>query len=367
MPDTLPPVWEIEEQTKAKHQILEEYLKAWFPIIGRWQGRILYVDGFAGPGTYKNGEDGSPIIAIRTALEHNMLSENTKITFAFIEQNKERSEILKKILKEKFTNLPDRFYYEVDTSEFTKRLGTLLDIIDADGAKLAPTFAFLDPFGYSDIPITLIGRFLEHEKCEVLITFMTGFVNRFLDPTHERAITALYGSEKWKEARLITETNERLNFLLNLYIEQLQIVTGVKYVRSFRMIRSDNHEVYNLIFCTNHWKGLEVMKKAMLKVDRRGTYTFSGRLGFAQTFLFDNTDESTWMPQIAQKIFQRFKGQTVNVEAIHKFVITDTDNIFKKEILKYLEKQNPSLILNVTKRKTKALSYPDGCHIQFAS
>ena len=57
-------VWPIEPHTKAKHQILEEYLKAWYPILSSWQGRVLYLDGFAGPGTYSGGEDGSPRLHI---------------------------------------------------------------------------------------------------------------------------------------------------------------------------------------------------------------------------------------------------------------------------------------------------------------
>lgn len=63
-------VWSIEPHTRAKHQILEECLKAWFPILLRWQGRVLYLDGFAGPGVYSGGEEGSPIIALKTALTH---------------------------------------------------------------------------------------------------------------------------------------------------------------------------------------------------------------------------------------------------------------------------------------------------------
>ena len=39
-------IWEIEPHTEAKHEILEKYLNAWLPIMTRWNGRILYIDGF---------------------------------------------------------------------------------------------------------------------------------------------------------------------------------------------------------------------------------------------------------------------------------------------------------------------------------
>ena len=91
----IPTIWSIGSHTKAKHQILEEYLKAWFPIIGRWASRIVYLDGFAGPGKYKDGEDGSPVIAVKTAIEHTMLKPTTNITFGFIENDKKRSDVIK--------------------------------------------------------------------------------------------------------------------------------------------------------------------------------------------------------------------------------------------------------------------------------
>jgi three-Cys-motif partner protein len=48
------------------------------------------------------------------------------------------------------------------------------------GVTLAPTFAFLDPFGFSHMPIHLIERIVRNSRCEGLITFMYEEINRFL-------------------------------------------------------------------------------------------------------------------------------------------------------------------------------------------
>ncbi len=356
----------MEAHTKAKHQILEEYLKAWFPIIGKWANRIVYLDGFAGPGEYKDGEDGSPIIAIKTAIEHTMLKPTTEITFGFIEKDKERSENLREILKERF-EIPKNMNIQVENSEFEDSLSKTLNGLEEKGAKLAPTFAFLDPFGYSDFPMELIKRLLSYEKCEVLITFMTGFVNRFLDPSHEEAIAKLYGTKEFLEAKKIEKTEKRIDCLLKLYENKLKEDGGVKYVRSFEMVGKDNNVVYHLIFGTKHWKGLEVMKKVMLKIDSRGMYSFSDRMGFNQIFFVNIREGNEWMPDAAQLIFKEFKGQSVTVNEIQKFIITDTPYLFKKEILKFLEKIANPKIISVSKRKNKTLSYPDGCTITFSN
>jgi three-Cys-motif partner protein len=85
------PVWAIEPHTIAKHEILKLYLDRWFPILGKYNSKITYIDGFAGPGLYAGGEKGSPIIAIESAMKHikNMtISPSVKLNFYFVERDK---------------------------------------------------------------------------------------------------------------------------------------------------------------------------------------------------------------------------------------------------------------------------------------
>lgn len=59
-------VWAMALHTAAKHKILKAYIGAWVSILGVHPdcGRIIYVDGFSGPGAYENGEAGSPIVVL---------------------------------------------------------------------------------------------------------------------------------------------------------------------------------------------------------------------------------------------------------------------------------------------------------------
>src|SRR5437762_5336602 len=91
----LPPM---APHTAAKHLILKRYLDAWFPILGKYEKRLNYIDGFAGPGAYEGGEAGSPILAIesaRTHVERGTLAPNVAISFNFIESNAESARQLK--------------------------------------------------------------------------------------------------------------------------------------------------------------------------------------------------------------------------------------------------------------------------------
>ncbi len=94
-----PTIWPIKNHTLAKHEILKEYLNAWIPILGSTSNRIVFLDGFADPGIYKNGEKGSPIIAIQTAITHSKLKSVSEIRFVFIESDPEHSKILDQRIK----------------------------------------------------------------------------------------------------------------------------------------------------------------------------------------------------------------------------------------------------------------------------
>ena len=94
MSDNINVTWQIEPHTEAKHDILRYYLGAWFPILATTQRRLIYVDGFAGPGEYQGGEDGSPIIALKVASDHVLKDKiqraGRQLVFFFIEKDEAR-------------------------------------------------------------------------------------------------------------------------------------------------------------------------------------------------------------------------------------------------------------------------------------
>lgn len=96
MSDSLPTVWPLEEHTRAKHLILQQYLSGFMPIlanqvmkVGRGNAFVRYIDGFAGPGVYEKGEKGSPILALEAAIDHPQ-DFPVPIELTFVEDDKER-------------------------------------------------------------------------------------------------------------------------------------------------------------------------------------------------------------------------------------------------------------------------------------
>lgn len=366
MSDTKRTIWDLEPHTERKHEILRRHLEAWLPILGQTNGRIVYIDGFAGPGVYSRGEPGSPVIAIQTALDHKLLPRmRAELVFVFIESRRDRAETLEAVLRDRFPKLPEKIKWEVHHASFSDTINEMLDDIEKQGGRLAPTFAFIDPFGFAGFPLAVVRRLLSYRACELLVTFMEGFVVRFLDEMRAATLDELFGTREWSQARDLTTSEERRNFILALYEEQLRKECGAKFVRSFEMVGTGGNVLYYLTFATRHIKGLEVMKRAMWKADPTGRFRFSDRTDPAQTTLLSLEDEPSWSFPAARMVFDRYRGKVVSVEDIESFVTGETPYLFQKRpILGRLEDEGK---LVKVEPRLKAKTWPDGCQLTFAT
>src|SRR3989442_3699205 len=170
----MPVVWPMPDHTRAKHRLLRHYLSGWYPILGRGSGRIIYLDAFAGPGVYVGGEPGSPIVALDTLLSHRQLpSLNTcEFRFNFLEPHPGRLAELRRQLERYQAasgGWPANVYVRADPSTFEEKAAEILAYLKREALPLPPTFAFIDPFGPKGLPMRLISRLLDAEKCEVCV------------------------------------------------------------------------------------------------------------------------------------------------------------------------------------------------------
>ncbi|MFL5662942.1 MAG: three-Cys-motif partner protein TcmP [Ktedonobacteraceae bacterium] len=140
----------------------------------------------------KDGELGSPLIAIDAFLEHSYAPMREKgVLFFFIEQDPARCNYLEQLLARRWQGqeLPPKAEYEVYQGNFDETMTGLLTELEQRQQRLAPTFAFIDPFGYSHTPMQTITRLMSHPKCEVLITFMYEELNRLITKTKRNNTT----------------------------------------------------------------------------------------------------------------------------------------------------------------------------------
>ena len=304
-------IWELDPHTKAKHVILRKYLNAWLPKQTKWNDRVIICDGFAGPGVYKKGEDGSPVIALKAFLEHSYKEHiSCEIIYLFIELDTDRYACLDQVLTEFGPQLPDNVKIRKYNEDYDVAFSRILDHMDESEQSIAPTFAFIDPFGIKSVSLNTIRRLMAHKGCEVFVNFMMTSLQRFLATKEfEPHCDAFFGCPDWRDA-LPLNGEARENALRMLYQKRLRDDDGVaaKYVRFFTMKNEANTTIYDLFFATNHEKGIDSMKDAMWNVDPSGDYSFSDATNPNQEVLFEA--QPNW-DQLIDILVGRFGGQTV--------------------------------------------------------
>ena len=125
-------LWPLEAHTVGKHMVLRSYMDAWLPIILSRFERAMFVDAFAGPGEYKNGEPGSPVIALTALTEHTSKSMMTgQIDYIFIEDCPDRFAHLKKVIeRQRITgSIPSICEISRFNSTFAEELPSLIEAI----------------------------------------------------------------------------------------------------------------------------------------------------------------------------------------------------------------------------------------------
>lgn len=325
--DSAPERWSYPPHTKAKHQILAFYLDAWYPILASWSGRVLFLDGFAGRGRYTDDSKGSPIIALQHLLNHKSFNKmkDREFVFLFIEANKENAESLRKELeyfKSNHIPWPRNVQVLIRNAKFDQAATEIIEYLREQKTKLAPTFAFIDPFGYSGLPMELLSDLLSHDHTEIFVNFMVNHVNRFITRDgQEKPMRELFGIDVRDILADFREGGNRIEHLRQVYESQLRERVGFKYVRSFAMVNDTGNVGYYLIHGTRHIKGVEAMKRAMWKVDPGNGNRFSDRLAGEQVLFNPKPD----LEPLRRALIKEYRGNgEIRIEDIEIFTLTST-------------------------------------------
>lgn len=358
MPAPRTTVWELEEHTRGKHQVLRYYLGAWFPILGTTQSRIAFIDGFAGPGEYRGGEIGSPLIALQT-FENHRAPMRAHVSFLFIELDARRTEHLRGLVEPYRQRLGDRVTIEVHTSAFDESMSGLLDEISEANEVLVPAFVMVDPFGISHTPMSVIAKILRNPKSEVYVSFMWTFLNRFREHENfEQHLDELFGCPDWRPALDMTDTAERKKFFFSLYRDCLKRA-GAKYVVHFELYRG-REPVYAIFFATSNETGCDKMKQAIWKADPiSGTRFVPGSQDNHDLFVDDTT-------QFASEIIAEISPHDwVAFERVEKWAKSDATGYHSgklKEALRNLEAANRIEVDPNSRRR--AMQFPAGTRLR---
>ena len=358
-------LWPLDEHTLGKHLVLKNYMDAWLPIMRRWNGRVLFIDAFAGPGEYADGQDGSPIVALKALIEHSASKMmRGEINYLFIEKDPERAEHLEDVVRQMESEIPTNCNISVHNSSFDEELTQVLNAIDEQNKKMAPAFVMIDPFGVSDTPMSVIQRILANPKTEVYISFMYDAINRFRDEPHLAPhLDGLFGSSEWRDGVGIVDSEDRKSFFYDLYKKRLK-QAGAKYVLHFELYKNERL-IYALFFATQHEKGCDVMKKAMWKTAPFGDFKFKS--GMASQLIL-GIEPADFM-SLREALHTEFGlDRWVTLKEVEVFIMSDKTEFhsghLKRKTLLPMERDG-ELEVKSTDPKRKRGSYRTVTHLKF--
>ena len=321
-------IWPLKPHSLGKHRVLKEYLKAWLPILGLTQERIIFLDGFAGPGAYKGGEDGSPIIALNAFLEHSAKNKITaEVKFVFIENEQDRADHLDGLVRPLKARLPQGSEVRVVCGAFDETLAQQLESLADVDKPFPPCFAMVDPFGVSDTPMRVMERILAHRMSEVYISVMYEHINRFRSSDEFRGpLDSLFGCADWRTCVDLNDGRERRRCLFDLYKRQLR-EAGAEQVIHFDLFDRGQHK-YSIFHASRHPRASNEMKAAIWSVDPGGGFVFHG--GQAEQLTLGV--EPNFRP-LQDALRNRFRGKRwVTIEEVEEFVMSDETDYHRTQL-----------------------------------
>ena len=315
--------WDCAAHTSAKHDIYRNYLERWFPILlsgSRAYRSVTYAEGFAGPGVYKGGEPGSPVIAMRALVEKVQDSKGVA-RFLFVDDDPRCVAMLRSTLLNAFPSRPrpdTAMPVRIKRGTCAENLETELDQMGAWGQ---PIFANLDSWGNAPVPFRLLQRLARNTSSEVIVTLSPQHFVRFVSKMGQSGDSVFGGDPSWRQIASLTSPELKTRHILTCYRAALKSA-GFNYLLDFELIPPHGQPLY-LIFGTSHELGVQKMKDSLWEVDRTQGVGFRDPRDVQAETLF-NLDEPQLGPLTRLLETQIRQRGSVSIFDLRKFALLET-------------------------------------------
>ncbi len=268
----------------VKHHLIQEYLNGWFPKLGTWAGRIVYLDTHSGRGTHTTGQYGSPIVALRTLLDHSYRSkllEKSEAVFVFIEQDADNMRQLRNEIAQ-LGPLPRKVNVKTIESDCFSAIREIIDYHKQPNRDLAPSFVFVDPYGFK-IPGEILKELMSFPRVELFINLMWRELDMAIQQPNVfgSILNSIFGGEHWQEEINAESSDDRADQA----VELIKRLTKSKWSTYLRMCGDNDTTRYVLLHLTDHDAGRDLMKDCVWKMCPDGRLLVRKNDNPAQGFL----------------------------------------------------------------------------------
>lgn len=268
-----------KEWSKIKDELLGCYLKPYFSKIISTKCPVVYIDCFAGKGKFDDGENGSPLIALKI-IDECIAIASSKVTHdisTYFIDAKYASD-----LKTNLHTSTDKIIINIIDGVFEEKIDEILS-----KHKKANVFLYIDPYGIKSLDIPKFKNILKKFKLasvEILINFnsfgfyrqachILGFNNNEKNLIEyddylankieeEEDMNKIFGSSSWREIVCKRKKNEitakKAEIMLSKEFSN-NLKGGFKYVLNIPIKSSEANLKYRMFHATNHVDGCILM------------------------------------------------------------------------------------------------------------
>ncbi|MFF4589723.1 three-Cys-motif partner protein TcmP [Streptomyces sp. NPDC001388] len=257
-----------------KHEILKQYVVPFASKVGRYapDGRVVYLDSYAGPGRYEDGTPGSPALILESAAR---VAAFRQLDCYFVERGRKNFRALSQLVAEAQN-------HGLAAHALQGRAEKHLDSV-LDRAQGAPFFAFLDPFGlglsFEALTRQIFGTRTQRGASgrpvtEVLLNFNANAVRRIgglltskkdvaNKPATLSAMDTACGGPWWRDVYLESQDNpEAVARITHGFVERVRRAVGSGAAAIQVRNRAHHQVAYHLVLFSRHRDGLWLFGEA---------------------------------------------------------------------------------------------------------
>ncbi len=349
-PEEPPP--SIDKHSKAKLDVLRSYLRAYFDTLNvnpsREEFKIDLVDGFAGGGTFRDGEktvSGTPLIMLeecRAAMDRLNENRTKPLRFDskcyFIDKEAAHTDHLRRVLREREYVLDDDRIV-VRNSLFEEEVENILTAIKYRQPIAGRAIFLLDQTGFSQVELGLVARILrELPRVEVILTFAADALANHLALTPEmiKMVAPLELTESQIHDLIQLKNGNVGRALVQRTLrEHIRFVTGATYDTPFFIRPRQSRRALWFLHLSKHPTARDVMIQVHWEIQNTFEHYGSGDFGMLgwdtlrdpgaiPLFSFSEMDQDKMRTQLLdtmpRELFSLASEEPVTIDAMrHRF------------------------------------------------
>ena len=321
------------DSSRVKASIVSEYFPQYCKIIRRKHEPEMfrYIDLFAGPGIYEDGNISTPIMLARNIAKESSLKD--KVQFVFNDLN--YCEELRANFEAEFPRgtFPKKVYFTDKKVGDYENIYTYLEkstMKPCGGSWLneQPSLLFFDPFGYKGMRTATLAKFLKNWGNEIFLFINTKRINPALENEMFEEMMRLWFPSRYdtlkEEVRKLKTLTERLEYILtSLREEFVALVGGMVYCCAFRFQEENSRTTsHYILHITKGPRGYDLCKSVYNKFANEdlvlshgsNTYTFDPKKCANDVSLFGDTNMAA--EALKDILCKQYRGKTITALAL---------------------------------------------------